>query len=73
MKFCFIADGQADISYRCSAGTKEWDVAAGNIILTEAGGVMLVPPEMKEMTYNREDVYNRQGYVTANKKENIHY
>ena len=73
MKFCFIADGQADISYRCSAGTKEWDVAAGDIILTEAGGVMLVPPEMKEMTYNREDVYNRQGYVTANKKENIHY
>lgn len=73
MKFCVIADGQAEISYRCSAGTKEWDVAAGDIILTEAGGVMLVPPEMDTMKYNREDVYNRQGYVIANLKENIHY
>lgn len=73
MKFCHIADGQADISYRCSGNTKEWDVAAGDIILTEAGGVMLVPPSMEKMKYNREDVYNRDGYVTANKKENIHY
>ncbi len=73
MKFCAIAEGNADISYRCSAGTKEWDVAAGDIILKEAGGIMLVPPEMEEMKYNREDVYNRNGYVTANKKENINY
>lgn len=73
MKFCQIAEGQAEISYRCSQGTKEWDVAAGDIILAEAGGVMLVPPEMKRMEYNRKDVYNRNGYVIANLKENIHY
>lgn len=72
-KFCHIAEGLAEISYRCSAGTKEWDVAAGDIILAEAGGVMLVPPELVPMTYNRDDVYNRNGYVIANCKENIHY
>ncbi len=72
-KFCIIAEGEAEISYRCSGNTKEWDVCPGDLILTEAGGVMLVPPEMKPMTYNREDVYNRAGYVTANKAENIHY
>lgn len=73
MKFCNIAEGQADISYRCSQGTKEWDVAAGDIILTEAGGVMVIIPEMKTMKYNRDDVYNREGYVIANLLENVRY
>lgn len=70
LKFCRIAEGVYDYFYRNSSGTKEWDVAAGDLILTEAGGVM-VEPNGKKMTYNRADVYNRNGYILANKKENL--
>lgn len=70
LKPCRIAQGLAEISYRMSAGTKEWDTAACDIIVKEAGGVF-VEPDGKDMVYNREDVYNRKGYVVANRKENI--
>jgi 3'(2'), 5'-bisphosphate nucleotidase len=40
LKFCAIAEGKAEISYRLSQGTKEWDIAAGTIILKEAGGFL---------------------------------
>ena len=70
LKPCRIAQGLAEISYRMSAGTKEWDTAACDIIVKEAGGVF-VEPDGKDIVYNREDVYNRKGYVVANRKENI--
>ena len=70
LKPCRIAQGLAEISYRMSAGTKEWDTAACDIIVKEAGGVF-VEPDGKDLVYNREDVYNRNGYVVANRKENI--
>lgn len=70
LKPCTIAAGLAEISYRMSAGTKEWDTAASQIIVEEAGGVF-VEPDGSRITYNREDVYNRKGYVIANRKENI--
>ncbi len=70
LKFGRIAEGNADFFYRGSPFTKEWDVASGDLILTEAGGVM-VDLNGKKLRYNREDVYNRDGYVLANKKENL--
>ena len=70
IKACRIAEGSAEISYRLSDGTKEWDTAAFDIIVKEAGGVVL-KPDFTNITYNREDVYNRGGYIIANKKENI--
>ncbi len=70
IKQCYIAEGKAEISYRFSSGTKEWDTAAGQLIVEEAGGLFLKPDGSK-ITYNREDVYNREGYVTVNKKENF--
>lgn len=70
LKACKIAEGVAEISYRLSSGTKEWDTAAMHLIVEEAGGY-LVKPNGEEITYNREDVYNREGYVIVNKKENI--
>ena len=70
IKACRIAEGSAEISYRLSDGTKEWDTAAFDIIVKEAGGVVL-KPDFTYITYNREDVYNRGGYIIANKKENI--
>lgn len=70
LKACYIASGKAEISYRMSPNTKEWDTAASEIIVSEAGAVMLTP-SLKRMTYNRKDVYNREGYIIANKIENI--
>jgi len=70
IKFCHIADGSADLSYRTSSNTKEWDVAAGDVILHEAGGIML-KPDGTAYAYNREDVYNREGYVLANNIKNF--
>ncbi len=70
IKACHIAHGKAELTYRMSAGTKEWDTAACQIVVEEAGGVF-VEPDGKRLTYNREDVYNRKGYVIANCKENI--
>ena len=70
LKPCRIAHGKAEITYRMSAGTKEWDTGACQIIVEEAGGVF-VEPDGNRITYNRVDVYNRKGYVVANRKENI--
>lgn len=72
IKFGLIAEGKADISYRFSGMTKEWDVASGNLILEEAGGIM-VKPDGSRYTYNREDVYNRDGYILANHRENLDF
>ncbi len=69
-KFCVIAQGDYDFFYRMSSGTKEWDVAAGDLLIREAGGAM-VQPNGEPFRYNREDVYNREGYVIANKIENL--
>ena len=39
LKFCLIAEGGADIYPRLGP-TSEWDIAAGHIILEEAGGTI---------------------------------
>ena len=70
LKACLIAEGTADLFYRLSSGTKEWDTAASQCIVEESGG-LLVKPNGEPLTYNREDVYNREGFIIANKKENI--
>ncbi|NCA97229.1 MAG: 3'(2'),5'-bisphosphate nucleotidase CysQ [Bacteroidia bacterium] len=70
IKPCRIARGLAELSYRLSSGTKEWDTAASQIIVEEAGGVF-VKPNGERILYNRDDVYNREGYVVANRIENV--
>lgn len=42
IKFGLLASGEADIYIRCGA-TMEWDTAAGDAILTAAGGCVVVP------------------------------
>lgn len=70
LKACLIAEGKAELSYRFSQGTKEWDIAPAQLIVEEAGGIF-VKPDLSRYTYNRIDVYNREGYIIANCKENI--
>lgn len=70
IKACLIARGKGELHYRFSSGTKEWDTAAIQIIVEEAGGIF-IKPDGTRYTYNREDVYNREGYIITNRKENI--
>ena len=66
LKFAALAEGRCDFFIRLSGCTKEWDVAPGDLIVNEAGGFM-VQPDGTPFRYNREDVYNRAGYVMGNK------
>ena len=70
LKACYIASGKGELHYRFSPGTKEWDTASIQLIVEEAGG-LFVKPDGTRYTYNREDVYNREGYIIVNRKENI--
>lgn len=40
LKFCALAEGQADIYPKLSRTTSQWDVAAGDLLLQEAGGLL---------------------------------
>jgi len=70
IKGCKIAKGEAEMSYRYSSNTKEWDTCAMQVIVEQAGGFVL-KFDGEPIYYNREDVYNREGYVVCNTKENF--
>ena len=53
LKFCEIANGNADL-YPRFGPTSEWDIAAGHIILEEAGG-FLKTFENKSIKYNSKE------------------
>jgi 3'(2'), 5'-bisphosphate nucleotidase len=53
VKFCQIAEGQADVYPRLST-TCEWDVAAGHAVLAAAGGIMTTP-EGGTLSYGQWD------------------
>ncbi len=57
LKFLMIAENQADI-YPRLAPTMEWDTAAAQFILEEAGGSVVVYPENAPMVYNKENLLN---------------
>jgi 3'(2'), 5'-bisphosphate nucleotidase len=57
LKFCKLAEGVVDI-YPRYTGSVEWDIAAGDIILQEAGCKMLDLLSKKEFRYNRKDLLN---------------
>ena len=42
VKFCRIAEGAADVYPRLGR-TSEWDIAAGDAVLSAAGGIVLTP------------------------------
>ena len=57
LKFCLIAEGDADIYPRLGP-TSEWDIAAGHIILEEAGGSMSNLDKNKILDNTKESVIN---------------
>ena len=57
IKFCKLAEGKADL-YPRFGSTSEWDIAAGHIILTEAGGELESADHKKILYNNKESVIN---------------
>lgn len=70
IKACKIAHGKAEISYRMTTKTKEWDTAASQIIVEEAGGIFL-EPDGHRITYNKQDYHNHKGFIIVNRIENF--
>jgi 3'(2'), 5'-bisphosphate nucleotidase len=56
-KFCLLAEGTVDYYVR-TTHTYEWDTAAGELILSEAGGTTRSYPEGEQLKYNKEDLKN---------------
>jgi 3'(2'), 5'-bisphosphate nucleotidase len=59
LKFCLIASGEADVYVRCGP-TMEWDTAAGDHILSRAGGCV-IGPGGSPLTYGHDD----RGYLNG--------
>jgi len=57
LKFLILAKADADV-YPRIAPTMEWDTAAAQIILEEAGGEVLQYQTDKKVVYNKEDLLN---------------
>ncbi|MEO5642446.1 MAG: 3'(2'),5'-bisphosphate nucleotidase CysQ [Bacteroidia bacterium] len=64
LKFCLIAEGIAHV-YPRFAPTMEWDTAAGQVIVEQAGGEMIEWPSKNQIKYNREQLRNTWFLVTA--------
>ena len=70
LKACWIAEGKAELTYRVGDGTKEWDTAAFQIIVEEAGGHVL-QYDGTRIKYNKKDVHNRNGFMVMNNIKNF--
>jgi len=57
LKFCLIAEGKADI-YPRFGPTMEWDTAAGQAIVEQAGGAVLRADTGGPLSYNKESLLN---------------
>lgn len=57
MKFCLVAEGQADVYPRLGP-TCEWDIAAGHIIAEEAGTRVFQHASGKPLDFNKADILN---------------
>lgn len=69
LKGCLIASGDAEIYYRYNP-TMEWDTAAMQCIVENAGGIFR-QMDGSEMTYNRVDSLNAKGFYAINSEDNF--
>jgi len=67
LKFCLVAEGTADI-YPRFGPTSEWDTAAAQAIVEEAGG-MVIDTKFKRLKYNtKESLLNPEFLVIADEQ-----
>lgn len=70
LKMCLLASGLADAYPRYTA-TYEWDTAAAQVILEEAGGSILSFETGEPLIYNKESLLNPFFICTATKNHKI--
>jgi 3'(2'), 5'-bisphosphate nucleotidase len=63
LKFCILAEGEADIYPRASP-TSEWDTAAGHAVLLAAGG-LVDGPDGNPLHYGKPTFLNRAFVATS--------
>jgi len=63
LKFCYIAEGEADIYLRFSP-TMEWDTAAGHAIIEASGAYMVQMPSKSAFYYNKKSLRN-EGFIVS--------
>ena len=68
LKGCMVARGEAEVYYRYNP-TMEWDTAAMQCIVEEAGGIFRQMDDT-EMLYNRENSLNDKGFYVVNDMRN---
>ncbi len=68
LKFCRVAEGEADIYYR-GGQTMEWDTAAGQAIVEAAGGTVQTT-DGERVTYRKEE-FSNLPFVCTNGKIRI--
>ena len=65
LKFCLIAEGEADI-YPRFGPTSEWDIAAGHMIVNEAGGKIRTFQNHSIKYNTKENIINPEFYAIGN-------
>ena len=65
LKLCLVAEGTATV-YPRFAPTMEWDTAAGQAIVTFAGGTVKEPDSGEPLSYNKQDLLNPWFIVRKN-------
>lgn len=68
LKFCLLAEGQADVYYRAGP-TWEWDTAAADAVLRAAGGITLTPDGKNILPYNKPSGRNDNGFLALSNPE----
>jgi 3'(2'), 5'-bisphosphate nucleotidase len=64
LKFCLVAEGTADLYPRLGT-TMEWDTAAGQLIVEEAGGRVVDASDGRPLRYNKADLRNPHFIATG--------
>ncbi len=72
LKLCLVAEGRADVYPRLGP-TSEWDTAAAQAVVEQAGGSVHVTETLAPLTYNeKDDLLNPAFIVTGSSQEIPH-
>jgi len=64
LKFCMVAEGQADVYPRLGL-TSEWDTAAAQAVLESAGGKVVEYPALTALQYNQKENILNPYFIAA--------
>ena len=67
LKLLMVAEGEAHL-YPRFAPTMEWDTAAAQIIVEEAGGQVIIQNSQTPVNYNKESLLNPYFLVQGKEK-----